>query len=141
MAPLPSYDLSIGGGRNATVTSKHEVVSVVLPFSSFTPTFRGRTVPPDSPQWKEMDVGQVYELGIMCRSEFGKQQGDFALVLEKIEVVTVKSSPEWHWKQYRISDAITTFGQLEGMLWRRFTDLLCCSVPPQDGKEDGIAKG
>jgi len=53
----------------------------------------------------------------MCRSEFGKQQGDFALVLEKIEVITVS----------RVSNAMTAFGRLEGMSWAKLRDLLCCN--------------
>lgn len=95
--------------------------SVFLPYDSFVPTFRGRAVPRDSPRWKPLDPSRVYELGIMCRSEFGKQQGDFDLSIERIEAVKCCKTP---WS--RIMAAI---GRLEDKLW---TALACTTAKDLD---------
>lgn len=132
MAPLPldgngNEDLSTG----TEDPFKHYEASVLLPLDSFTPTFRGRTVPRDSPQWKKLDLSQVYELGIMCRSEFGKQSGDFELVLEKIELVNIGDhrtrNSLWKHCKTRLGDAVAAVGHLEAVMWASLTGLFCCN--------------
>ncbi|KIO30357.1 hypothetical protein M407DRAFT_155587 [Tulasnella calospora MUT 4182] len=80
-----------------------------LPFESFSPVYRGRPVPGARSQPPQVgDDGQsmqylleedsederpvfntehIYEFGLMCRSEFGKQEGQFCLGLLKVEAI------------------------------------------------------
>ncbi|KAG8759516.1 hypothetical protein FRC14_005730 [Serendipita sp. 396] len=74
-----------------------EGISVTLPLASFLPTYRGRAIPPDDPRWQELDPTSIYEIGFMCRSEFGKQEGDFELVISAVEVHCVRTSAIWRW--------------------------------------------
>jgi hypothetical protein len=44
-------------------------------------TYRGREVPRSDPRYEPLDPSGVYEMSLMCRSGFGKQEGDFGLVV------------------------------------------------------------
>jgi len=59
----------------------------------FVPTYRGRRVNPTDPKYVTLidelskEHGGVVEVGLMCRSGFGEQEGDFELFVGKIEAV------------------------------------------------------
>jgi hypothetical protein len=36
------------------------------------------------PKYKPFDPASIYEISLMCRSDFGKQEGEFELVVESI---------------------------------------------------------
>ncbi|PVG02699.1 CIA30-domain-containing protein [Serendipita vermifera] len=74
--------------KKEQVVRDNQHVEIDLPLSSFVPTYRGKTVPRDDPKWAQLDTRQIFELGVMCRSEFGKQQGDFQLLIERIEILS-----------------------------------------------------
>lgn len=40
---------------------------------------------PSDPRYKAFDSSRIYELSLMCRSGFGKQEGDFGIVVVSIE--------------------------------------------------------
>ncbi|KAG8934538.1 hypothetical protein FRC02_009750 [Tulasnella sp. 418] len=77
----------------------HKVLEIDLPFESFIPTYRGRPV--DHLATKSVKAEQhgdhslefaterIYEIGLMCRSNFGKQEGEFGLNILKIEAIRV----------------------------------------------------
>ena len=54
--------------------------AVWLPWENFKPTYRGR----ESPGKEELDKGNITTVGIMMRSYFGRQGGDFRLEVESI---------------------------------------------------------
>ncbi|BGP20999.1 hypothetical protein JCM10213_003236 [Rhodosporidiobolus nylandii] len=54
-----------------------EKVTVLARWEAFKPTYRGK----EQPDAKELDPKSIYELGFMCRSNFGQQAGDFSLSL------------------------------------------------------------
>ncbi|KAG9049569.1 hypothetical protein FS837_009907 [Tulasnella sp. UAMH 9824] len=79
-----------------------------LPFASFSPMYRGKPVPNARSQPQIGDDSQsmqylleedsederpvfhtehIYEFGLMCRSEFGKQEGRFCLGIIKVEAI------------------------------------------------------
>ncbi|ORY28649.1 hypothetical protein BCR39DRAFT_449296, partial [Naematelia encephala] len=55
-----------------------------IPFSDFRATYRGREIDHSDPKWQPLHTEEIYEMSIMCRSGFGKQQGDFELVIASI---------------------------------------------------------
>lgn len=91
IASLYSY-FSSGLGTSASARStpinpNHHmhIKEVKIPFDDFIPTYRGRPVHPADPKYKPFDPAGIYEVSLMCRSDFGKQEGEFELVLESIE--------------------------------------------------------
>lgn len=75
---------------------------LVVPFAQFTPTFRGREVPSSDERYVSLEDelrkrhGGIVEMGIMCRSGFGKQEGDFELFVGRIEAVPQGSESGAH---------------------------------------------
>ncbi|KAI5478132.1 hypothetical protein MNV49_005396 [Pseudohyphozyma bogoriensis] len=59
-------------------------VAVVLGWHEFVATYRGK--PTNAPQ---VDPTKIHELSFMCRSDFGKQDGDFSL-----DIVSLSSVPK-----------------------------------------------
>lgn len=55
-------------------------VTLVIPWSDFIATYRGR----DMPSSPKLDPSSISSLSIMCASYFDKQRGDFELVLDAI---------------------------------------------------------
>lgn len=70
--PHPSASVGEGSG----------VERVDIDWSDFKPHYRGREVPRDDGRWKPLDTEGIYEISFMCRSGFGKQQGDFGVVIQ-----------------------------------------------------------
>ncbi|KAG8888303.1 hypothetical protein FRB99_004127, partial [Tulasnella sp. 403] len=60
-----------------------DVRLVELPFGAFVPTYRGRKVEGKP----EFATRTTYEVGVMCRSGFGKQKGKFGVGIRRVEVV------------------------------------------------------
>lgn len=58
---------------------------VELCFKDFKPVYRGREVSRDDPRYRPFDSSRTYELSLMCRSGFGKQEGEFDIVIAGIE--------------------------------------------------------
>ncbi|KAJ9127751.1 hypothetical protein QFC24_000034 [Naganishia onofrii] len=82
---------------------QHQRRTITIPWSDFSPTYRGRPITPKDPQYTPLDPGSVdprngeeqggiAEISLMCRSGFGKQQGEFELVVRRIEAVRVGAS-------------------------------------------------
>ena len=57
-----------------------------IPWSKLTPTYRGREKK-DAPELKK---NTIRRFGIMCRSFFGDQEGDFELEIERISAVKME---------------------------------------------------
>ena len=80
-------------------SSKYFKTTLFAQWSDFKPTYRGRPVsqPGDGGQYKEMSAAAaplnpsaLTELGWMCRSNFGKQQGAFELYVGKVVALARK---------------------------------------------------
>ncbi|WWC99469.1 hypothetical protein V866_006372 [Kwoniella sp. B9012] len=56
-------------------------------WNEFQATYRGKHVPEGDERWVPLDPGLIYELSIMCRSDFGKQKGDFGVVVRSLEAI------------------------------------------------------
>ena len=67
-----------------TPSKKDGPETVKLAFDDFKVTYRGREVPKDDPRWQPFHSEKIYELSLMCRSDFGGQKGDFELVVGEI---------------------------------------------------------
>lgn len=61
-----------------------ETEVVHLAFDDLKVVYRGREVPKDDPRWQPFHPEKIYELSLMCRSDFGDQKGDFELVVGDI---------------------------------------------------------
>ncbi|KAK4688463.1 hypothetical protein P7C73_g1650, partial [Tremellales sp. Uapishka_1] len=58
---------------------------VGLRFEDFAAVYRGKEVKKTDPRYEPFDSTKIYELSVMCRSGFGRQSGDFDLVILGIE--------------------------------------------------------
>ncbi len=65
---------------------------VALGLDTFVPTYRGREVKRGDPHWRPFDPRTLYEIGLMCRSNFGKQNGEFEVIISRIDVVCASST-------------------------------------------------
>ena len=100
-SPLPSpdekirsqltYEAKFGAPVPDGMSIPTYTVPIVVPFAKFEPHYRGHKVERGDPRWKELDLRQIWEIGVMCRSEFGQQSGMFALVLFGIDVVVERA--------------------------------------------------
>ncbi|GAA6012686.1 hypothetical protein JCM11491_002529 [Sporobolomyces phaffii] len=68
--------------EEATATTSR-IVAVEAPWHEFQATYRGRPKQ-DAP---ELDPSDIYELSVMCRSNFGKQAGPFSLDIVSLSAV------------------------------------------------------
>ena len=75
-----SYEASFTPSKQAKDAA--EVVN--LAFDDFKVTYRGREVPKHDPRWQPFHSEKIYELSLMCRSDFGGQKGDFEVVVGDI---------------------------------------------------------
>ncbi|RFU73032.1 hypothetical protein TARUN_9227 [Trichoderma arundinaceum] len=60
--------------------SDYDLKNVYLPWSAFKPTYRGRP----KPDAKPLDLSNVKRVGLMMRSYFGDQEGDFSIEIHAI---------------------------------------------------------
>lgn len=67
------------GGKYAAAAEK-EGQEVSLPWADFKPTFRGRETDGE----EKLDRSNITTVGLMMRSYFGTQEGDFKLEVESI---------------------------------------------------------
>lgn len=58
---------------------------IELAFDDFKAVYRGREVERSDPRYKPFDPSRIYELSLMCRSDFGKQEGEFGVVVGSME--------------------------------------------------------
>lgn len=70
--------------HSSHLTGKAEKKQVDIEWSDFRPHYRGREVPRSDPKWKPLDTEGIYELSFMCRSGFGKQKGDFGVIINGV---------------------------------------------------------
>lgn len=79
-ASVISYEVSFA--RPSSSNFEHQKATQVdLAWSDFKPHYRGREVPRDDEKWKPLNTEAIYEVSFMCRSGFGKQEGDFGVVV------------------------------------------------------------
>ena len=82
-------------------TGQAEAHTVQLGWDSFVPTYRGREVGREDPRYQPLKSEGIYELGLMCRSGFGGQEGDFGVVIAGVEgwgkEPGVASQSWWAW--------------------------------------------
>ncbi|OWZ54996.1 hypothetical protein C356_01620 [Cryptococcus neoformans c45] len=55
-----------------------------FPWGDFKAVYRGKEVKGDGPKWVPLDTSSIYEVSLMCRSGFGKQEGDFGVIVTGI---------------------------------------------------------
>lgn len=67
---------------SASVTSGAKT-TLWIPWAKFTPTFRGR----EKKDASALKTHSIRRFGIMCRSFFGGQEGDFTLQIERISAI------------------------------------------------------
>ncbi|KAI5454803.1 hypothetical protein NCC49_003686 [Naganishia albida] len=80
-----SYEYTFTSHTSPTHASTRRIT---IPWSAFVPTYRGRPIKPGDPEYTPLDPG-IRELSMMCRSDFGKQEGAFELVVRRIDAVPV----------------------------------------------------
>lgn len=78
--------------------------SLDIPWSDFAATYRGRPISPDDPEYypfipgretdskNDQDAEGIAEISFMCRSAFGKQEGDFEFVIVSLEAIAKRDS-------------------------------------------------
>ena len=76
-----SYEVSFPRPKASSDIKHSESTRVDFAWSDFKPHYRGREVPRDDEKWKPLDTEAIYEISFMCRSGFGKQEGDFGVVI------------------------------------------------------------
>lgn len=67
-------------GENRAGAEEKEAQAVWLPWEDFKPTFRGR----ETTGGEKLDRSNITTVGIMMRSYFGTQEGDFKLEVESV---------------------------------------------------------
>ena len=77
----------------------------------------------DDPKSKPFDPASIYEISLMCRSDFGKQEGEFELVVESVSGWEQRSLEReggrardgcWSWvKGWFMSEGQVTLGNAE----------------------------
>lgn len=76
-----SYEVSFPRPQATSGLDHQKPIEVLFAWSDFKPHYRGREVPRDDEKWKPLDTEAIYEISFMCRSGFGKQEGDFGVVI------------------------------------------------------------
>ena len=76
----PSHLASSAGSKG-----NGKELEVYLPFDDFVPTYRGRPVPRSDPRYQPFEPANINEVSLMCRSDFGKQEGEFELVVMQMK--------------------------------------------------------
>ena len=74
-------------GENDATAEEKDTQEVYLPWEGFKPTFRGRETKGE----EKLDRSNITTIGIMMRSYFGTQEGDFQLEIESITAQRVFS--------------------------------------------------
>ncbi|KAI9635048.1 uncharacterized protein MKK02DRAFT_43725 [Dioszegia hungarica] len=70
---------------SSPLRSSHTPETLHLSFDDFKAVYRGRDVPTSDPRYKPFDPTKIFELSLMCRSAFGKQEGEFGVVVVSME--------------------------------------------------------
>ncbi|ODO11929.1 hypothetical protein I350_00713 [Cryptococcus amylolentus CBS 6273] len=77
------FNISHGGASTRTPGEK----KFTFPWGEFKATYRGREIKKGDPQWVPLDTSSIYEVSLMCRSDFGQQEGDFGVIVTDISAV------------------------------------------------------
>lgn len=95
-----SYEYTFTVPRHIKGSASPQHQRIVIPWHAFTATYRGRTLPSTDPSYVPLDPGStspdgkkkggIHELSLMCRSGFGRQEGEFELGVVRIEAVGVE---------------------------------------------------
>ncbi|OCF45286.1 hypothetical protein I317_00808 [Kwoniella heveanensis CBS 569] len=88
-----------------------QVQQASFEWSEFHATYRGRPVQEGDERWVPLDPGVIYELSFMCRSDFGKQEGDFGVVIVDLKAILKKKQEQ---KEKENS------GWISGFIWSWF---------------------
>lgn len=62
-------------------------------WDDFKAVYRGREIDRNDPRYEVFDPGAIYEFSLMCRSGFGKQEGDFGVVVLEVGGIKKDSKP------------------------------------------------
>ncbi|KAL7416660.1 hypothetical protein BDY24DRAFT_377822 [Mrakia frigida] len=83
---LTNYPSSPSSALSSTAASSPKVR---LPFSAFVPTYRGRPIPAPAPGVPPpfLDPEHITALSLMCRSNFGEQEGEYECFIAGLEAV------------------------------------------------------
>jgi len=76
-----TYEASFTRPSSSKDITSHKPKQVEFGWEDFKPHYRGREVSRDDEKWKPLDTEAIYEISFMCRSGFGKQEGDFGVVI------------------------------------------------------------
>lgn len=145
-----SYEYTFTSHTSPTHASTRRLT---IPWSAFVPTYRGRPITPGDPEYTPLDPGSrthhghgkrmrggIRELSLMCRSDFGKQEGAFELVVRRIDAVPVVGRQGG---EERGGDKGDLERQQEARARRvvsRFPGTSCCGLISQDvARADGEA--
>lgn len=86
-----TYEYRFSKPSKPSLIAQASTTKLFAPWSAFEPTYRGR--PADNAP--ELDLTHLTELSLMCRSNFGKQSGDFSLVLGQISLRKERTLRGW----------------------------------------------
>jgi hypothetical protein len=84
------YDFNITSSTSSSASAAKKSSTLQIPWSKFNATYRGREKK-DAPALKRDDIKRF---GIMCRSFFGDQEGDFKLVIERISAIRLDETTQ-----------------------------------------------
>lgn len=103
------------GRRESTISYEHTFpipgstspTRLTIPWHAFEATYRGRTLPATDPAYVPLDPGSttpdgkqkggIAEMSLMCRSAFGRQEGEFDVRVMSIEAVGVEEGGKGAW--------------------------------------------
>lgn len=99
---------SSSAGFSESRIASRAPASLEIPWADFAATYRGRPISPDDPEYYpfvpgrepggdkgDEDAEGIAEISLMCRSAFGKQEGDFEFIIVSLEATAASkvSSP------------------------------------------------
>lgn len=82
--PSKSFTQEAESVIGASGSKGAKVKEIEIEWSEFKPHYRGREIPRDDERWKPLDTEGIFEISFMCRSGFGKQEGDFGIIIDNL---------------------------------------------------------
>ncbi|WVF70728.1 hypothetical protein IAT40_005521 [Kwoniella sp. CBS 6097] len=76
---------SLPSDTSSTAQIGKKIHQASFGWSEFQATYRGRPVHEGDEKWVPLDPGVIYELSFMCRSDFGKQEGEFGVIIADLK--------------------------------------------------------
>ncbi|WVQ97095.1 hypothetical protein IAU59_004205 [Kwoniella sp. CBS 9459] len=107
----------------ARAEDRKKVHHASFDWSEFQATYRGRPVHEGDERWVPLDPGVIYELSFMCRSDFGKQEGHFGVIITGLNA-NLKEGPHSRGESGWLSGVWRWFGGVKDwfrglMGWQR----------------------